>query len=75
MPKPSISSKPEPPHPRPNRRGQPKTPGSGRPATGKKMVSKRLAADVVAILDQQPDATAYLEAAVREKAARDAQTE
>lgn len=40
-------------------------PGSGRKPTGKKMVSKRLAPDVVSILEQQPDQTAYMEAAIR----------
>lgn len=45
-------------------------PGSGRKPTGKKMVSKRLAPDVVAILEQQDDATDHLEAAVRYYARR-----
>ena len=40
-------------------------PGAGRKPTGKKMVSKRLAPDVVSILEQQPDQTAYMEAAIR----------
>lgn len=40
-------------------------PGSGRKPSGKKMVSKRLAADVVAILEQQTDQTAFVEAAIR----------
>lgn len=45
--------------------GAGKVPGSGRKATGKKMVSKRLSADVVAILEQQSDQTAYIENAIR----------
>lgn len=52
------------PKKRPVNSGIPKKPGS-------KMVSKRLAGDVIDILAKQPNQTDYIETAIREKHERE----